>query len=186
MLSWPDCPARPPARAHRTGSRLRYDSHPPTGPPEIKAPVALAPHPEVRTPAAEDAVSVGPTQATVTAITAVTGTVDEVGDVTLPGAFMRSLASRSARRIGGTCRSAASCRGPRPVSGLSLKIESYSGAPRSRTKSPFNADLRRAPRRAARILAGIKNPGRDSSRTGDGRPCNERLQREPDDRSPVS
>ena len=36
--------------------------------------MALAPHPEVRTPAAEDAVSVGPTQATVTAITAVTGT----------------------------------------------------------------------------------------------------------------
>ena len=31
-----------------------------------------------------------------------------------------------------------------------------------------------------------RNPGRDSSRTGDGRPCNERLQREPDDRSPVS
>ena len=29
-------------------------------------------------------------------------------------------------------------------------------------------------------------PGQDSSRTGDGRPCNERLQHEPDDRSPVS
>ena len=68
-------------------------------PAEPRFPGAL---PEVRTPAAEDAVSVGPTQATVTAIAAVTGTVDEVGDVTLPGAFMRSLASRSARRIGGT------------------------------------------------------------------------------------
>jgi len=28
--------------------------------------------------------------------------------------------------------------------------------------------------------------GQASSRTGDGRPCNERLQHEPDDRSPVS
>ncbi len=45
---------------------------------EIKATVALAPRPEVSTPAAAGAVSVDPSRATVTMIAAVTGTVDEV------------------------------------------------------------------------------------------------------------
>ena len=62
---------------------------------EIKATVALAPRPEVSTPAAAGAVSVDPSRATVTMIAAVTGTVDEVGDRIIPGAFARSLASRT-------------------------------------------------------------------------------------------
>ena len=45
---------------------------------EIKATVALAPRPEVSTPAAAGAVSVDPSRATVTMIATVTGTVDEV------------------------------------------------------------------------------------------------------------
>ena len=62
---------------------------------ELKAPVALAPRPEISTPPAEGAVSVDPSRATVTMIAAVTGTVDEVGDRIIPGAFARSLASRT-------------------------------------------------------------------------------------------
>ena len=61
---------------------------------EIKATVALAPRPEVSTPAAAGAVSVDPSRATVTMIAAVTGTVDEVGDVIIPGAFTRTLRGR--------------------------------------------------------------------------------------------
>ena len=45
---------------------------------ELKAPVALAPRPEISTPPAEGAVSVDPSRATVTMIATVTGTVDEV------------------------------------------------------------------------------------------------------------
>ena len=62
---------------------------------ELKAPVALAPRPEISTPPAEGAVAVDPSRATVTMIAAVTGTVDEVGDRIIPGAFARSLASRT-------------------------------------------------------------------------------------------
>ena len=46
--------------------------------------------------------------------------------------------------------------------------------------------LRRAPRRACPDPGRDQESGQDSSHTGDGRPCNERLQHEPDDRSPVS
>ena len=51
------------------------------------------PAPEVST-AAEGAVSVDSAKATVTMVAAVTGTRDEVGDVIVPGAFIRTLRER--------------------------------------------------------------------------------------------
>jgi len=60
---------------------------------EHKAPVALAPRPDAVTPA-DAPVSVDPAKATVRMIAAVTGTVDEVGDKIIAGAFTRTLATR--------------------------------------------------------------------------------------------
>jgi hypothetical protein len=61
---------------------------------ELKAaPALLAPRPQTSPPVAA-ATSVDPARATVRMVAAVTGTRDEVGDVILPGAFARSIATR--------------------------------------------------------------------------------------------
>jgi len=68
---------------------------------ELKAPVALAPRPEVSAPASQGAVSVDPSRATVTMIAAVTGTVDEVGDRIIPGCLCPKSRQQNTQGLSG-------------------------------------------------------------------------------------